>query len=335
MISIREVAKMAGVSPATVSRVMNGTAKVNAEKRNRVLRVIEETGFKPNEAARALYRRSARIIGIIVPNIDNPFFNEMAKAIEEEAYQNDYRLTLCNSDNDAKKELHNIELLKRMNADGIILLTNEEQLFHKVKELRIPVVVMDREVTDFQDFIYIEADHYEGGRISAQLLFERGCKKVVHMRGPGNLSSSRKRFDGYLDICQKYHITPHYIDCGYHYEDGLQAATQILEKFPDVDGIVASNDMVALAVYKTLVQNKKQVPKDIQLVGFDNIKLSEIVTPELTTVEQPIDAMGRQAVRSLIDRINRTETKTNHTFPVRIIERETTKSCSESHYSNR
>ena len=95
MISIREVAKMAGVSPATVSRVMNGTAKVNAEKRNRVLRVIEETGFKPNEAARALYRRSARIIGIIVPNIDNPFFNEMAKAIEEEAYQNDYRLTLC------------------------------------------------------------------------------------------------------------------------------------------------------------------------------------------------------------------------------------------------
>ena len=93
--------------------------------------------------------------------------------------------------------------------------------------------------------------------------------------------------------------------------------------------------MVALAVYKTLVQNKKQVPKDIQLVGFDNIRLSEIVTPELTTVEQPIDAMGRQAVRSLIDRINRTETKTNHTFPVRIIERETTKSCSESHCSNR
>lgn len=96
MISIRDVAKLAGVSPATVSRVMNDTANVNEEKKQRVLQVIKETGFKPNEAARSLYKKSARIISLIVPNIDNPFFNEMVKAIEDEVYKHDYRLTLCN-----------------------------------------------------------------------------------------------------------------------------------------------------------------------------------------------------------------------------------------------
>ena len=131
MISIRDVAKLAGVSPATVSRVMNDTANVNEEKKQRVLQVIKETGFKPNEAARSLYKKSARIISLIVPNIDNPFFNEMVKAIEDEVYKHDYRLTLCNSNNDIgwrlgatrknsvfmKKNLHTNEITKIYEID--------------------------------------------------------------------------------------------------------------------------------------------------------------------------------------------------------------------------
>ena len=120
MASIREVARIAGVSPSTVSRVMNGTANVEENKREKVLRAIEETGFKPNELARALYKKSSRIIGIIVPNIENAFFGELARAAEEEAYRNGYKVLLCNSNNNTEKELLNIHILDQMKADGII-----------------------------------------------------------------------------------------------------------------------------------------------------------------------------------------------------------------------
>lgn len=325
MISIRDVAKMAGVSPATVSRVMNSTANVNDEKKQRVLQVIQETGFKPNEAARTLYKKSARIISMIVPNIDNPFFNEMAKAIEAEVYKHDYRLMLCNSDNDVEKELHNIELLTRMNADGVILLTNGGKLFQKIDRLAVPVVVLDRQLSNNLDVTYIEADHYEGGRLSMEHLLQCGCKNIVNMRGPQQLSSGRKRFEGYLNACQKYHLVPQFIDCEYDYENGLQQAELILQKFPNVDGIIAANDMVALSVYKVLTKHGKKVPGDVQLIGFDNIRLSQIMTPELTTIEQPITEMGRQAVLSLMDCIENKQTKRHHTFGVKLIERQTTR----------
>ena len=122
MASIREVAKRAGVSPATVSRVINGTARVDEEKRgNGWKKRIEETGFRPNELARALYRKSSKIIGVIVPDIENPFFSELAKAIEKEAYEQEYRILLCNSDDQKEKELANLQMLAQLQADGVIL----------------------------------------------------------------------------------------------------------------------------------------------------------------------------------------------------------------------
>ena len=124
MTSIRDVAKLAGVSPSTVSRVMNGTAKVDEEKMQRVLNAISETGFKPNEVARSLFKKSSRIIGVIAPDIENPFFTEMARSIEGEAYARGYRMTLCYSENKPEKEKESIRMLSRMNADGIILMYN-------------------------------------------------------------------------------------------------------------------------------------------------------------------------------------------------------------------
>lgn len=324
MISIREVAKLAGVSPATVSRVMNSTANVNEEKRQRVLRVIQETGFRPNETARTLYKKSARIISMIVPNIDNPFFNEMTQSIEAEVYRHDYRLMLCNSNNDVKKELHNIELLTRMNADGLILLTNGGKIFQKIHQFDIPVVALDRELWNAHDITCLESDHYEGGRLSMEHLLQCGCKNIVNMRGPQELSSGRKRFEGYLHACQKHRVVPKFVDCKYDYEDGLKQAEAILRTYPDVDGIIAANDMVALSVYKVLAKHGKRVPEDIQLIGFDNIRLSHIMTPELTTIAQPIKEMGRQAVLSLIDQIEGKQTQTHYTFEVNLIERQTT-----------
>ena len=147
MASIRDVARIAGVSPSTVSRVMNGTANVEEDKRQKVLAAIQETGFKPNELARALFKQSSKIIGVIVPNIENPFFNELAKAVEEEAYINGYKILLCNSNNNTEKELMNIQMLNQMKADGIIILTYSDKTGQAIASCQLPVVVVDRQLT--------------------------------------------------------------------------------------------------------------------------------------------------------------------------------------------
>lgn len=325
MISIREVARLAGVSPATVSRVMNGTANVDEEKKQRVQKVICETGFKPNEAARTLYKKSAHLIGVIVPNIENPFFNEMAKAIEAEAYERGYRLTLCSSNDDIEKEKNNIELLDRMNADGIILLTNEEEIFEKIADSRIPVVILDRAVQHKNEVASITADNYAGGRLSMEHMLEIGCKNIVAMRGPQNVSSGRARYKGYVDVCHERNVKVQYVDCLYDYENGLQKTEEILKVYPDVDGIIAANDMVAISAYKVLTRQGKKVPDDIQLIGFDNIIMSQLMTPELTTIAQPIRDMGVKSAQVLIDYIEGKEVPEKNVFEVKLIGRETTK----------
>ena len=176
MATIREVAQLAGVSPATVSRVMNGTAKVDEEKRKRVEDAIRETGFMPNKLARALFKNSSGLIGLIVPNIENPFFNELARVIEEEAYGGGLHIVLCSSGNNTQKEADNIHMLEQMKADGIILITNGDHTESMIEKCPLPVIVVDRHITGSGEVAHIEADHYKGGRLAAQFLVDCGCR---------------------------------------------------------------------------------------------------------------------------------------------------------------
>ena len=325
MASIREVAKIAGVSPSTVSRVMNNTANVDEEKRQRVLAAIEETGFKPNELARALFKKSSKIIGVIVPTIENPFFNEMAKAIEEEAFQNGYRLLLCNSNGNVEKERINIEMLTQMKADGLIVMTNSDKTGEIISECNLPVVVVDRLLTDHNGIADIESDHYQGGRIATEHLLECGCENIVCLKGPQKFSSGKKRYQGYLDVCNEHGLEERYVDCDYSYDSGLKATTELLEKYPEADGIIATNDMVAISVYKVLQKAGLKVPDDIQVIGFDNIQFSWLFTPEITTVTQPILEMGRQAVQVIVNYINGKPFESHNVFEVSLEKRQSTK----------
>lgn len=324
MISIRDVAKLAEVSPSTVSRVINGSANVNHEKKQRVLKVIEETSFKPNEVARSLYKKSSKIIGIIMPNIENPFFNEMAKAIEAETYKNGYKITLCNSNDMLEKEIENIKMLCSMNADGIILMTNNEEIQNEIEECKIPVILLDRQVNNCKKTAYIQADHYEGGKMATKYLLECGCKNIINICGPQKFSSARERFKGYLDICRKYGIEAKYIECAYSFQDGLKKAEIILKKYPDVDGIFACNDMVAISVYRVFHSAGYKIPEDVQLIGYDNVNLSWMFTPELTTIAQPIKSMGAKAAEIIIQHVEGIKVIKNHIYPVKLIKRKTT-----------
>lgn len=325
MASIREVAKLAGVSPATVSRVMNGTANVDSEKKERVLRAIKETGFVPNEVARSLFKKSAKIIGLVVPSIDNPFFTQLASAVEKEAEENGYRVVLYNAGNDFEKEKNAIQMLVSMNADGIILTRISEKLKPYVEDCKIPVVITDTLFTGNTANAYVFSDNYQGGRMATEHLIACGCKKIVCIRGLQNVVSAKARFDAYQQVCREHGLEVRYVDCDYSYERGLDAAEELLEKYPDVDGIVASNDMVAMSTYKVLHRKGIQVPEQVQLIGFDDIVLSSLMSPELTTIAQPITQIGRKSAQLIIQNDNQERKEEKYIFTVRLVKRETTK----------
>lgn len=324
MASIREVAKLANVSPATVSRVMNGTARVDDEKRERVLKAIKETGFVPNEVARSLFRKSAKTIGLVIPSIENPFFTHMASAIEKEADENGYRVILYNTDSNFEKEKAALQMLSSMNADGIILTRIDEKLLPYVEATNIPAVVTDSLFLGGKDITYVYSDHYQGGRIAAEHLIDCGCRKIVCVRGGQTIASARARYVGCQDACKENGVELNTVDCDYTFQNGLRAAEELLEKYPDVDGIVASNDMVAISIYKVLKKNNISVPEQVQLIGYDDIEIASIMTPELTTIKQSVKTIGKKAAQLIIfDREKETE-ENNYIFPVKLVVRETT-----------
>ena len=323
--SIREVAKRAGVSPATVSRVINGTARVDEEKRERVEKAIEETGFRPNELARALYRKSSKIIGVIVPDIENPFFSELAKAIEKEAYEQEYRILLCNSDDQKEKELANLQMLAQLQADGVILMTNTGEKSQSYEAVSMPIVFVDRRLDEMGQTSVIEADHYAGGKLAAEHLIACGCRKITCIRGPQELSSGKKRYEGYREVCRQYSMKERFVDSTYKYEDGAKAAEEVLRRYPDTDGIIACNDMTAVSVYKVLQKRGYRVPDDIQIIGFDGVKFGRFLTPELTTVAQPIKEMGKCAVQMILGTVKELPRDREMKFPMMLIKGETTK----------
>ena len=325
MVNIREVAKMAGVSPATVSRVINGTAKVSAEKRARVLEVISATEFVPNEVARSLFRKSAKLIGLIIPSIKNPYFTQVASVIEHLATENGYRLFLCDARDDLEKEQAAIQTLVSMNADGIIIASTNERIEEYLSMCQIPVVAVDTMFSNKDVAAYVYSDYYKGGRMAMEHLLDSGCENIVCIKGPQHLYSAKCRYEGYKDVCKERGIKEQTVSCDYDFEAGLAMTEELLRIYPNVDGIIACNDVVALSTYKVLYRQNIRVPDQVQLIGFDDIMWSNMFTPALTTISQPIQDIATRAAELIIDIDNYEGKGAEIVYPVELIIRETTK----------
>lgn len=324
MISIREVAKLAGVSPATVSRVINGTANVNEDKRQRVLEVIRETDFVPNEVARSLFKKSANIIGLIIPSIRNPYFTQLASVIDEAAKECGFRLFLCNVGDDLGQTRAALQMLAAMNVNGVIIGTARPEIREELETYPVPVILLDTMLEAVAVSAYVYCDYYQGGRMAMEHLLECGCEHIVCIRGPEGVFSADTRYQGYVDVCRERGIQPQVLSCDYDFDAGLAMTEELLRVYPDVDGIVACNDMVAISIYKILYKKNISVPEQIQLIGFDDITFSSLITPELTTIHQPIREMAQRAAELILAGINAGKTGTHHVFPVSLIQRETT-----------
>jgi LacI family transcriptional regulator len=329
MSTIRDVAKLAGVSVATVSRVLNKNGYVNKETEQKVTRAIEQLGYQPNAVARGLAGKRTGTIALILPDIANPFFPEIARAVEDVAHRHGYTVILCNSDDQGHKEQSYIEVLKKKYIDGIIFASNTlgEEDVQKMQRNKIPLVVIDR-APNRQLCSVIRSRNYEGAKLAVQHLLDAGCNKIAHIYGPQEFVTAKERLAGYEESVMHFPwFSPSLMVPGYFRVDGgLNAVKELLAKHPDVDGIFAGNDLMAIGALKGLHQLGVRVPHDVALIGFDGISLTEITEPELSTVAQPIYEMGSLAAKVLIEKIETgLEEIQLHELDVTIVERESTR----------
>lgn len=323
--TIKDVAKEAGVSVATVSRVLNNKGYVNEDTRKKVTEAINKLNYKPNAVARSLFKKQSKMIGLIVPDITNPFFPQLARAVEDVTNQAGYTLVLCNSDGEIVKEQKYIDALKQKYVDGFIIVTSTLKAEH-IEGIGVPIVALDRPIHSATPTVGV--NNYEGARAATRYLLNGGCNKIAHVRGPHNVLNADERCRGYLDEVQDLSwFHPDFIvDGEYSIKKTTQIMKTLLTIYPEIDGVFAGNDLMGIGVIKAAEELGKKIPEDLSVIGFDGIILSEITTPELTTMAQPIYEIGSTAARMLLGIISGNPLpKSNYTFPVKLIERKSTR----------
>jgi DNA-binding LacI/PurR family transcriptional regulator len=220
-----------------------------------------------------------------------------------------------------------------MNADGIIIASTNEAIKEYLAMCQIPVVAIDSLFDTKRVQAYVYSDYYTGGRMAMEHLLECGCRNVVCIQGPQEIFSAKRRYEGYRDVCRERGITEQTVSCDYDFAAGLAMTEELLHTYPEVDGIIACNDIVAISTYKVLHKKGISVPEQVQLIGFDDVDFAQLMSPELTTICQPIEAMARKAADLLIYHTEgeaKRETGREIVFPVSLKIRETTRRREEN-----
>lgn len=328
MSTIRDVALQAGVSIATVSRVINNKGYVSEETKQRIIEVMEKLAYKPNVIARGLAGKKMGLIALLLPDITNMFFAELAKAVEDTAREYGFAVFLCNTEHNEDKEKIYIDVLKRRYIDGIIIASNtlEEKDILELQSNKIPVVLIDRAIT-LKGCSVIKSQNYKGGQLAARHLLSIGCKKIAHIYGPQEFVTARERRAGYERVVKNFSwFSPGLMSAGdFSIAGGQKAIKNLLNLHTDIDGIFVGNDLMALGVLKELHFLGKKVPEEIAICGFDGIQLTKITEPELTTVAQPISEIGSLAFRIIFKQIKQ-QKLLNETYElaVKLIKRDST-----------
>ncbi|MCY8233870.1 LacI family DNA-binding transcriptional regulator [Priestia endophytica] len=323
MATIRDVAKEAGVSVATVSRVLNENGYVHEDTRKRVAAAMEELNYSPNEVARSLYKKKSKLIGLLLPDITNPFFPQLARGVEDEMQKEGFRLLFGNSDEQPEKELDYIHTFVQNNVVGIISATNDRSDTN-YKDLSIPVVFLDQTSKDYPS---VYGDGREGGRTAAREMVKRGSRRITLLKGPAHIQPAQDRFQGALEYLSESNVDFYVMGTtSFAFEEAKKWAKELFETYPDTDGVLASNDIVATAVLHEALRLGKFIPKEVQIIGFDDIPQSSLLFPSLSTMRQPAYEMGKEAARLLIKLMRKEYVEQNHVeMPVTFIERETTR----------
>ena len=306
--TIRDVAKKANVSVATVSRVINEKGYVYEETRKTVLKIIDELGFEPNQLARSLTNHRSKMIGVIVPHIGTTFYGQLIEGIEHAALSYGYKTMLYNTQDNSVREIDYLKIFEQYNVEGIIVASNFLNK-DKLEQLNIPFVTIDHLISD--DYPSITCNNEHGGKVAAKALIESGAKNILLLRGPSFLITSQERTKGFLEITEQYGCTVDIHDFDL-IEPDAEFIYQYLKNNPHVDGIFAMSDTLALIALGCLQQLGRKIPKDVSLVGFDDAPFTKWTSPAISTVSQSVKYMGSESINLLIKSINNEQIPNKH-----------------------
>ena len=320
--TIRDVAKLANVSVATVSRVINNKGYVFEDTKKAVLKAIEELGFEPNQLARSLTNHRSKMLGVIVPHVGTTFYGQLIEGIEQAALSYGYKTMLCNTQDNSEREIDYLRIFEQYNVDGVIVASNFINQT-RLTSLNIPLISVDHLIND--DIPSISCNNEAGGEIAARTLINGGAKNLLLLRGPSFLITSQERTKGFLDVVAEHEVTYDIHDFDL-VEPDAEYIYQYLKNNPQIDGIFAMSDTLALIALGCLQKLGRDVPNSVQLIGFDDAPFTKWTNPSITTVSQAVKYMGSESVNTLIKLINNEPLPQQHRLiDVRFKERETTK----------
>ena len=329
--SIKDVAREAGVSIATVSRVLNDIDVVNEDTKKKVKDAIKKLAYRPNIVARSLKTQKSSTIGIIIPDISNQFYPEIVRGCEDVASIYNYNIMLCNADLDVEKEMEALRILKEKMIDGVIYMSNsiDHNIIDLIKELQLPTVLV--ETTDTEGiFPSVTIDNIMAAADAVKYLGNKGNKKIAYVGT--NIEKDNalaKRYAGYNKGLTEMGIT---LDENLVYfggvkaRDGYMGINTILDSGKEVDAVFCASDEIAMGVINALRDRSIKVPENVDVMGFDDIYSASVFYPKLTTVAQPMYDMGSVSMRMLIKAINNLKVEEEHfVLPYRIVERDSCK----------
>ncbi len=331
-ITLKDIARMAEVSTATVSKIVNQKDKKISDKtRNKVLALIKEYNYVPNRVAASMVTKRTHSIGLLIPDIANPFFPELARGVEDLANHNGYHVILCNSDNDLAKEEAYFEMLQEKMVDGIIFTSSSRKrtVLRGLSRINVPIITVDRDIEGLKTQGKIIVDNESGAYDAVKYMISRGYKNILHLSGPLTSKPSRDRKQGYIRAFKEANLQINedlLIEGHYTFDWGYKGINQIFNQGLSFDSVFCGNDLIALGALKAINEHGFEVPKDFGIVGFDDINMTMMIQPQLTTVHQPNYQMGYQAADMLIKIIEKkVVSNSNQILKTELIIRESVK----------
>ena len=324
MTKLIDVAQLAGCSVTTVSRVINDYGYISEKTRKKVQQAMKALNYQPNSVARSLQGKKTQLVGVIFPNISNPFFGELVAEIEKQLFNSGYKTILCNAGSDKEKERTYLQMLMANQVDGIISGAHNLGI-DEYQNTGLPIISFDRKLS--RNIPIVTADNFQGGYLATKELYDNGARHIYFVGNPVlDGHPTQRRLEGYQETINKLGLTEHIYPVRFGETPELkEMAIKELLQSHEVDGIVASDDLTAILVLNIAKKLGIKVPYDLKVIGFDGTNFIQTYYPELSTIVQPISAIAQLLVDLLKERISNPNKKLNistYKLPVKLLKKE-------------
>jgi len=336
MTTIADIAKKADTSIATVSRVLNNKEGFSEATRQKVLQATEETGYESNAIARSLKKQKTNTIGVIIPNISSMLSNQILNGIEEYAHAHDYSVIVSYTYSDPKKVMQTLKTFNEQRVDGILFTSDylTDEYYRYIERMQAQVVLVATEAEN-HNLPFVKVNDFNASFAAVDYLIQKGHTKIGMLSGPlSDPMAGASRIEGYKQALAKANLET--IDSNivyqtdFSFKEGKENFVKLLDAHPDITAIFAASDELAIGALKMALEMNIAVPEDVSIIGYDNLLMAEMVWPGLTTLAQPLQQMGYEATKMLVQAIDAKETSDKQMYiPYEIIERETVKTLNE------